>query len=116
MQGLTRPMLSTGSRSVRIPSTPATLIRRTAYYLLGVITGLIPLVILFMASAPPPPFFLPVLALHFDTIMFGIVLLAIVVLVLQPRGHWSREVAWGIITAAVLAVSALYALTTAIPF
>jgi len=94
----------------------ARIIRKGRYYLLGVIAGLIPLAILFAASTPPPPFFLPALALHFDTIMLGIALLAIVALVTQSRGHWSRQIAWGLITAAILAICALFALTTAILF
>ncbi len=96
----------------------ARIIRKGLYYLLGVIIGLIPLAILFAASTLPPPFFLPALTLHFDTVMLGIAILAIVVLVTQPRGHWhwSRQVAWGLITAAIIAICALFALTTAIPF
>jgi len=94
----------------------ARIIRKGLYYLIGVIAGLIPLAILFAASTLPPPFFLPALTLHFDTVMLGIAILAIVVLVTQPRGHWSRQVAWGLITAAIIAICALFALTTAIPF
>ncbi len=109
-------MLSVGSRKAchLTPMTP--IIRKGLYYLLGVVGGLIPLVILFEASAPPPPFFLSALALHFDTIMFGIAFLAVMLLLSRPRGHWSHPAAWGIISAAVFSVGTIFALTTAIPF
>jgi len=89
--------------------------RRLLSYIVGVAIGFIPLAVLYVASAPPSPFFLATLALHFDTIMCGIAFLAMVTLMLRPKGHWSRWVGWGVISAAIIAMSGIYALTTAIP-